>query len=182
MGPADLNIQLQDGSTFKSEYSIPLATVIGSRMGMWLRLVQWDLVPGSYSNNIKMAGFFPLELLNWGDINLKLPVPTPNPPLGRAFLKVKAMKYKRQSPDGIIWAPGFICTWRIEMLYVKNLGLQFRGVQCLSQQLRTKYGEICLKHSQCSEAAPRWKHRETTISWGIGSRTGVGWGWSDEGQ
>ena len=185
MGPADLNIQLQDGSTFsfdQSEYSIPLATVIGSRMGMWLRLVQWDLVPGSYSNNIKMAGFFPLELLNWGDINLKLPVPTPNPPLGRAFLKVKAMKYKRQSPDGIIWAPGFICTWRIEMLYVKNLGLQFRGVQCLSQQLRTKYGEICLKHSQCSEAAPRWKHRETTISWGVGSRTGVGWGWSDEGQ
>lgn len=49
-----------------------------------------------------MAGFFPLELLNWGDINLKLPVPTPNAPLGRAFLKVKAMKYKRQSPDGII--------------------------------------------------------------------------------
>ena len=135
MGLVDLNIQLQDGSIFsfdQSEYSIPLATVIGSGMGMWLRLVQWDSVPGFYWNNIKMAGFFPLELLNWGVINLKLPVPTPNAPLGRAFLKVKAMKYKRQSPDGIIWAPGFVCTWRIETLYVKNHGLQFFGVQCLS--------------------------------------------------
>ena len=49
-----------------------------------------------------MAGFFPLELLNWGDIIRKLPVPTPNAPLERAFLKVKAVKYKRQSPRGII--------------------------------------------------------------------------------